>query len=268
MSIWSWGRPTIWVKFRPGALWALIRVKMQKGIAWMALAIAVPWRLWLGGVLSPTRDKNLIAALAAIVHGCALLRPLLVCFDGFKSYVSSFHKTFRFKVPTGGRPRMEPWPCLCLGQVVKQYAKGHVVGVMPRLVQGTKEPVEALLFGASVINTAYIERLNATFRARLYALVRRGRCLARQMRTLEWGLYLVGTAYNFCSEHQSLRLECPEEGRKWRQRTPAMAAGITDHCWSMAELMTYRVPPPRWQPPKRRGRRSKAMQALIERWAT
>lgn len=245
-----------------------IRVKTQTGIVWMAMAIAVPFRLWLGGVISPTRDKNLIAALVAIVHACALFRPLLVCFDGFKSYVSCFHRAFGFKVPTGGRPRLLPWPCLCLGQVVKQYAKGRVTGVVQRLVQGSKEPVQALLFGAHVLNTAYIERLNATFRCRLYALVRRGRCLVRQMPMLAHGMYLVGSFYNFCSEHQSLRQACYEPDRRWRQRTPAMAAGITNHCWSMAELMTLRVPPPRWQPPKRRGRRSKAMHELIQRWAT
>ncbi len=245
-----------------------IRVKMQKGVVWMAMAIAVPLRLWLGGVLSPTRDKNLIAALVAMVHAGALFRPLLVCFDGFKSYVSCFHKAFRFSVPSGGRPRREPWPCLCLGQVVKQYEKGRVTGVVQRLVQGTKEPAEALLFGARVINTAYIERLNATFRARLCALVRRGRYLLRHAQVLETSMFLVGTFYNFCSEHQSLRLECPEGRRKWQQRTPAMAAGITHHCWSTAELMTFRVPPPRWQPPRRRGRRSKAMQELVKRWAT
>ncbi len=90
----------------------------------------------------------------------------------------------------------------------------------------------------------------------------------RQMPMLEHAMYLVGTFYNFCSEHQSLRQCCYESDRKWWQRTPAMAAGITDHCWSMAELMLFRVPPPRWQPPKQRGRRSKAMQELIERWAT
>jgi transposase-like protein len=247
-----------------------IRVKMQASIAWMAIAIAVPWRLWLGGVLSASRDKNLIAALAALVRACALLRPLLICFDGFKSYVSCFHRAFRVATPTGGRPRLVPWLCLCLGQVVKIKERGRVVGVQWRLVQGAKEVVEALLFGAKGINTAYIERLNATFRARLFALVRRGRCLLRLTETIELGMYLVGAFYNFCTPHQSLRLECREGGCrcKWQERTPAMAAGIAQQCWSMAELLTFRVPPPRWQPPKRRGRRSKEMQALIERWAT
>ena len=79
---------------------------------------------------------------------------------------------------------------------------------------------------------------------------------------LHAGMYLVGALYNFCTVHASLTLG------SGRQRTPAMAAGITDYCWSVSELLWYRVPLPRWQPPKRRGRRSKAMQQLIERWAT
>jgi hypothetical protein len=75
-------------------------------------------------------------------------------------------------------------------------------------------------------------------------------------------MYLVGTLYNFCTYHTSLVLANGE------QRTPAMTAGITDHCWTVQELLWTQVPPPRWEPPKQRGRRSKAMQQLIERWAT
>jgi transposase-like protein len=247
-----------------------IRVKIQAGIAWMAMALAVPCRLWLGAVISPNRDGNLIAALAAIVRACALFRPLLICFDGFKSYPTCFHRVFRSPSRCGGRgrPRLVAWSGLCLGQVVKLKEKGRVIGVGQHLLQGAKESVEALLFGTSVINTAYIERLNATFRARLFALVRRGRALARFPQTLEGGMYLVGAFYNFCTPHQSLRIEGWDGPGKWRERTPAMAAGLTEHCWSMAELLCFRVPPPRWQPPKKRGRRSKQELALIQRWAT
>jgi hypothetical protein len=68
-------------------------------------------------------------------------------------------------------------------------------------------------------------------------------------------MYLVGCAYNFCWEHTSLRLAAAAgAGRKWAKRTPAMAAGLTDHCWSLRELLSYQVPLPVWAPPKRRGR--------------
>ena len=112
-----------------------------------------------------------------------------------------------------------------------------------------------------MLNTAYMERLNGTFRARLAPLARRTHHLVHRKELLHRGMYLVGALYNFCTLHASLTLESGQ------QRTPAMAAGITDHCWSVRELLWHRVPPPRWEPPRRRGRRSKAMQQLIDRWA-
>ena len=112
--------------------------------------------------------------------------------------------------------------------------------------------------GDGVINTASIERRNATFRERLASLTCRGRALARRTVTLQYGRYLIGTVYNFCTPHASLRtVGAP---------TPAMAAGITDHCWSVRALLSYHVPPPRWTPPKQRGRPSQVRKHLIERW--
>ena len=68
-------------------------------------------------------------------------------------------------------------------------------------------------------------------------------------------MYLVGCAYNFDWLHESLRLPAPEGlGHKWRERTPAMTAGLTDHPWPMVELLRYQIPLPAWVVPKRRGR--------------
>lgn len=105
--------------------------------------------------------------------------------------------------------------------------------------------------GGQQINTAYIERLNATFRAALAPLARRSRRIARRPLILTAGMSVVGTAYNFCWLHSSLRRD-GDAGRE--ERTPAMAAGLTDHRWTMDEVFTYRVPPALWAPPKRRGR--------------
>ena len=119
-----------------------------------------------------------------------------------------------------------------------------------------------------VINTAYIERLNATFRQRLAWLARRTRNLAQQTDTLMAGMVTVGCFYNFCDNHHSLRLKLSvgRRGYRWIQRTPAMAAGLTDHRWSVAELFLFKVPPPRWSPPKRRGRSSNALLELVNQW--
>ncbi len=244
-----------------------VRVKTQCGIVWMAMAMMVATRLWLGGVISTRRDHALITRLVQLIAACALVAPLLLVVDGFASYVDAFRRAFRTREHQGGRgaPRKVPWRDLTIGQVIKQYAGKRVVGVSRRLVQGTSATALRLLAqtpGCLVLNTAYIERLNGTFRARLAPLARRTHHLVHRKELLHAGMYLVGALYNFCTVHASLTLASGQT------RTPAMAAGITDHCWSVQELLWHRVPPPRWSPPKQRGRRSKALQRLIERWAS
>jgi hypothetical protein len=240
-------------------------VKLVGQRVWMALALAVPARLWLGGAISPQRDLVLITGLVAQVRACACRLDLLVCVDGLASYVTAFRRVFRTPVYTGqrGRPRLVLAAGFLLGQVVKQYAKRRVVSVKQRVVQGTAAAIAAVLVATGTghgIHTAYIERLNATFRSALAPLVRRGRAIAHKIDTLTAGMYLVGSAYNFCWTHDSLRRLAPVGSvRKWQERTPAMAAGLTDHPWSMDELLRYQVPLPAWVPPKRRGRPPKAV---------
>jgi len=252
-----------------------IRVKMQKAILWMAMAIQVNTRLWLGGVLGTHRDYRLILHLVQKVRAAALCRPLLFCVDGYKAYVSAIRAVFREPIKTGkpGRPRLRPWDGILIAQVIKRYARGKVVEVVRRVVQGSTEQVQSLLEhtqGGGQINVAYIERLNGTFRTWIVGLIRRGRALARQSQSMGWAMYLVGTVYNFCTYHKSLRVELylPGGRRRWLRRTPAIAAGITDHRWTVEELLSYRVPLPVWTPPKRRGRPSKRAKALFAQWCT
>ena len=244
-----------------------VRVNTQCGVVWMAMAMMVSTRLWLGGVISTRRDHALISRLVALIAACAIVAPLLLVVDGFSSYIDAFRRAFRTREHHGGRgaPRKVPWADLTIGQVVKEAVGKRVVGVRRRLIQGTTATVGRLMAqtpGCLVLNTAYIERLNGTFRARLAPLARRTHHLVHRKELLHAGMYLVGALYNFCTEHASLRLASGQ------QQTPAMAAGLTDHCWSVGELLWHRVPPPRWQPPKQRGQRSKALRELIERWAT
>ena len=250
-----------------------LRVKTQGGIVWLACALQVSTRLWLGGALSAHRDHHLIVQLVQQVKACALCRTLLFCTDGFRAYLSAIHQVFREAVPTGqpGRPRLRPWDGILIAQVVKQYAQHRVVGLRRRVVQGTPAQVEAVLNQTqttTTINTAYIERLNATVRSRLSALVRRGRALARQTTSLQQGLYLIGTVYNFCTYHKTLRLPGLIGGHTWIPRTPAIAAGLADHRWTVHELLSFQVPPACWTPPTQRGRPSLARQQLIRRWCT
>ncbi len=223
-------------------------------------------RLWLAGEVSAHRDMTLIRRLIERVRRCAAHRAILFCTDGLCSYIRAIRETFRDPVRSGapGRPRLRPWRNICIAQVVKRYAQRWVVAIERRIVDGTPARVEALRRrsqGGGVSNTAYIERLNVTFRARVASLTRRGRALAWRMLTLHHGIYLIGTISNFCTPHEHARLAGGTQ-------TPAMAAGITDHCWTIRELLSFHVPPPRWTPPKQRGRPSRALQCLMERWCS
>lgn len=175
-----------------------LRVKKQGGIVWMALAMMVTTRLWLGGEGSEQRDLPFIRRLIARVKRCAARRPLLLCTDGLVSSIRAIRETFRDPVHTGkgGRPRLRPWRHIFMAQVVKRYERRHVVETDRRIVDGTPARVETLRRrsqGDGVINTAYIERLNATFRQRLAPLARRCRALARHTLTLHEGMFVVGT---------------------------------------------------------------------------
>jgi hypothetical protein len=226
-----------------------IRVKTQGGVLWMALALMLSTRLWLGGVVSERRDMALARRLAAQIRCVALERPLLLAVDGWRSYLRAFRMAFRTPIHNGrkGRPHLVAWATLAITQVVKRR-QGRLFSIERRIVQGTEEGVSNLLQASQlggVINTAYIERLNATFRQRISCLARRTRALARTTQTVEAAMFLLGCTYNFCSAHASLS--------RTTRVTPAMAAHLTDHVWSIHELLHFK-PPTLYQPLKRRGR--------------
>jgi transposase-like protein len=248
-----------------------LRVKVQGGICWMAMALCVRFRLWLGGEVSPHRDLPLIRRLVERVRRCAVInRVLLFCTDGLSSYPSAIKKVFRDPERNGrhGRPRLVFWPHVLIAQVVKRYKERRVESVEHRPIVGNKRQIQRAVKrsqGQGVINTAFIERINGTFRERLGSLVRRSRALARKVVTLKHGMFLIGTIYNFCTPHGSLSLPAPG-GKNAMPCTPATAAGITDRTWSVDKVLSYHVPPPRWVPPKARGRHSRKIQEWIDRW--
>ena len=104
--------------------------------------------------------------------------------------------------------------------------------------------------GGSVLNTAFIERFNGTVRERLAALTRKCRHAAHRVEALETGMYLIGCTYNFCFPHHELS----QSRHVGSPCTPAMASGLTDHVWSVGEVLTHKVAPTPWIEPKRRGR--------------
>ena len=251
-----------------------IRVKGHKLIAWMGLAMMVSTRLWLGGVVSLTRDRSLADRLLRQVRACCqAMCELLVCTDGWKAYPGSIQRAFRQKVKeTVGRGRacLRVWPQLCIGVVIKRTHKKRVVEITRKVVQGTLEHAQALLAascGGSVLNTAFIERFNGTMRERLASLTRKCRHAVRRLAALESGMWLLGCTYNFCWPHHELsRRAALAQGQRGEVPvTPAMASGLTDHVWGISELLLYRVAPSPWIEPKRRGRSKQSAGAAARR---
>src|SRR5713101_4010877 len=243
-----------------------IRVKGHKMIAWMGLAMMVSTRLWLGGVVSLTRDRSLADRLLTQVRACCQpLRALLVCTDGWSAYPGSIRRAFREKVKkTVGRGRacLQAWPEVVIATIIKRMEKKRVVEVTRRMAQGTLEAAQKLLSqsqGGTVLNTAIIPRLNGTMRERLASLTRKCRHAARRLKALETGMYLLGCTYTFCWSHHELSRRAAKAAgvRGDVPLTPAMASGLTDHVWSLQELLSYRVAPLPWVEPKRRGRPKK-----------
>ncbi|MDQ5852624.1 MAG: hypothetical protein M3380_11260 [Chloroflexota bacterium] len=211
-------------------------VKTQRGTVWMATAMCVFSRLFVWGAVAKERDTTLISQVVQQVRAAARrAQPILWAVDGFAAWPKAIRQVFRDPVHTGkrGRPRLAAWADLHIVQVVKHYRGRRLSGVERHLAHGCLRCAEAIMHatqvGLGVVNTAYIERLNATFRTWLPALTRRSRTPAREVAHVETAMFWMGAIYNFCRVHTTLA------------GTPAMAADLTDHVWSVDELLRFRV---------------------------
>jgi hypothetical protein len=185
--------------------------------------------------------------------------------DGLKDYGTALlthfgswmHPERRQEKGPRPKPRWMPLPALRYAQVVKSYRRRRLVGVTHRVVFGTQLAIEQVLarWGWR-INTAFVERLNLDIRQRVAAIGPRVNTLCQGEAGLWDQLTLFQVYHNFVLPHASLRqpLLRPEpikgcgSARVWRSRTPAMAAGVTDHVWNLKEVLGYRVPP--WPQPQ------------------
>jgi len=227
---------------------------------------------WVWTAMDPTSKllvvvdvgSRTLAMAQRVVHqvtevlapGCV---PLFLT-DGLKEYGTALlthfgqwmHPERRQDKGPRPQPRWMPLPALLYAQVVKSYRRRRLVGVTHRVVFGTRLAIEQLLAACGwTINTAFVERLNLDIRQRVAAIGRRVNTLCQGEAGLRDQLVLFQTSHNFVLPHASLRqpLLIPEvtSGRGsvkgWRPCTPAMAAGLTDHVWSLKEVLLSRVPP-------------------------
>ena len=204
-------------------------------------------RLILAVVVGPRTQQSahqLVGRTALVL--CGRL-PLFVS-DGLDSYgvalLDRYHVNV-FHSPTGkrGRPRSpekQPAPDLRYAQVVKKRERGRVVSVTKRIVYGDDSTI-----ASKDITTSLVERLNLTLRRENSTLQRKTLSFAKDENELKAHLALQVAYYHFVRPHLSLREKVAQNddngaSRRWLKRTPAMAAKITEHVWSLRELLTFR----------------------------
>jgi IS1 family transposase len=212
-------------------------------------------------------DRTLAMAQRVVHQVVQVLAPdcaPLFLTDGFKEYATALLTHYgQWVQPTRcqttgpmPKPRWMPLPQLLYAQVVKTVRRRRLVHVSHRVVFGTLEAVHQVLAACGwQINTAFIERLNLSMRQHVAALGRRVTMLCKHEDGLRQQLALYHVYYNFCLPHASLRMPLPQplptngtgSAKTWRPRTPAMAAGLTDHVWTLREVLMFRVPP--WPQP-------------------
>jgi IS1 family transposase len=213
-------------------------------------------------------ERTLAMAQAMLHHIVQLLAPgcvPLFLSDGNPNYLPAIVAHFGHWVQLPRRqargpapkPRWMPLPGLLYAQVIKRMRRWRIVEVKRQVVIGTQAAVDQVLnpWGWQ-INTAFVERLNLSLRQRVVGIRRRSASPCKSGNGLGHQLVLFQVYHNFVLPHASLRLLLVEpiatngngSAKLWQFRTPAMAAGLTDHVWTLKEVLMFRVPP--WPQPQ------------------
>src|SRR5262252_8180105 len=212
-------------------------------------------------------DRTLAMAQRVVHQVVQVLAPgcvPLFLTDGCKAYTTALLTHYgqwvqparqRAQGPTP-KLRWMPAPGLLSAQVVKTVRRRRLVRVRYQVVFGTLAAIEQVLAAHGWhINTAFIERVNLTIRQHVAAVGRRVMTLCKGEEGLHQQLALYHVYYNFCLPHASVRQPLPQplpthgngSAKRWQPQTPAMAAGLTDHVWSVRAVLLFRVPP--WPQP-------------------
>ena len=177
---------------------------------------------------------------------------VLITSDEHAPYETAIREVYGIEQPQPKRPGpgRPPTPTrvlpadICYATVRKVREKGRVVEVVRTLIFGTLTLLYTLLGRSTVsttINTAFVERHNGTDRHQNSRKHRKTYGFSKELALHRAASFVMGYSYNFCWVVRTLRLRS-EEG-SWQTRTPAMAAGLSDHVWSLWEWMTYPAKP-------------------------
>jgi hypothetical protein len=137
--------------------------------------------------------------------------------------------------------------------VHKHKEGGRVVAVSERLVLGGEEKLEEALAGSErsqAVNTSFVERYHGTHRHFNARKKRKAYTFSKELSFHEAAVWLAVVWYNFGWCVRTLREKVQEDPPRYRYRTPAMAAGLADHAWTMRELLCYPLYPRSDAPPQ------------------
>lgn len=200
-------------------------------------------RLVLAVIPGARSEENAQAIVAEVEKRLGGEPPDLMTSAEYPVYETAIRETFGEPVRPRrkpGRPRVVPERRMPEGVVYATVPKdrepGRVVAVEPHRVLGSEAGLEEALAEAGVsyvVNTSFIERQNATDRARKARKARRTYRFSKDWQVHEAMTYLTLYSYHFCWCVRTLRVK-DEDGR-WQERSPALAAGLTDHVWTWRE---------------------------------
>jgi hypothetical protein len=215
------------------------------GDYWDHVAFDPEHKLVLGVIPGARTGENADAIVAKVSQQLGGDPPELMTSDEYAPYTTAIEKTFSepAAVPQGrkpGRPRILPKrrvrDDVIYATVHKHRENNRVIAVEQRQIFGSPEGLEEAL-GESMashrVNTSFIERQNGTDRGRNARKARKTYRFSKDWQVHEAMTYLTMYSYNFCWTVRTLRVKA--EDRRWQERSPAMAAGLTDHVWTWRE---------------------------------
>jgi IS1 family transposase len=223
-----------------------------RGDDWDHTAVDPESRLLLA-LVPGKRDGATCERLIRQVHDRTAGRTeLLITSDEHAPYEASIHEVYGVEQPQPRRPGpgRPPKPKkvipadLCYATVRKARRKGRVVEVVRTVVFGTMVLLNRLLTrstASTTINTSFVERNNGTDRHQNARKRRKTYSFSKELAMHRASSYFIGFSYNFCWAVRTLRVRSPDGS--WQARTPAMAAGLSNHVWSMEEWLTYPAKP-------------------------
>jgi hypothetical protein len=200
-------------------------------------------RLRVGRAIGKTEEDVAHDLMAQLKDRGQRDHPPAIATDGKGDYRTALVDTWG-QVPAyqgRGRPPSvkQPQPEWQYVQIVKERSGNRLIGVHIRVVYGDPDTVLDLMGG----HTAYVERTNLTSRQMNGRLVRKTLSYSKQLGMLEAACAWEDWVYNLTRAVKTLRIEVNERQRRWQSRSPAVAAGLTDHIWTVKELLMTVVAP-------------------------